>query len=457
MQSTNLPSKYLVPFATNDSARVEIPVTTATVGRASQSLGFPPITGQPPETGGQPPQLEDFNGAVNQIARVAWWAQLGGLWRYDGTFANDTNINGYPLGSVLQSVSDTSVLWLSTVQNNVADPDATGTGWVPLVTYAPATVTTAGGTTTVALPVAAHRTLVVSGTLSSNATVVLPNWVREWTITNSTTGAFTVTVKTAAGSGVIIPQNGAPTQVNGDGTNIVATAPNIPLATTGTQAAQFSQTTGRLINTQIFTANGTYTPTAGTTSVIVAAIAGGGGGGGVPSTTASQQATAAGGISGGYIVARLTTGFSGAAVVVGTAGAFGGPTTSGGNGGNTTFGTAVTAPGGTGGTPGTATGATAVIFPGTVSGTDPTTTGVLLESLRGSSGIGANVLSLSQILGGTGGDSPWGRGGRPVTGQPGNPATGFGGGGSGASGVPSQGGANGGAGSAGRLVVYEYA
>ncbi|WP_436632525.1 hypothetical protein, partial [Lactobacillus acidophilus] len=81
---TNQPAKFLVPFAQNDSSRVELPVTTSDATRASQSLGFPPATMQPPEAGGVPPQGEDFNGALNQIARIAWWMMLGGRFSFDG-------------------------------------------------------------------------------------------------------------------------------------------------------------------------------------------------------------------------------------------------------------------------------------------------------------------------------------------------------------------------------------
>lgn len=228
MQSTNLPSKYLVPFAANDSAKVELPVTTSTVGRASLSLGFPPITGQPPEAGGQPPQLEDFNGGINQISRVAWWAQLGGMWPFDATFAADANIAGYPQGAVLQS-ADNAGAWLSLAQNNTANPDVSGAGWVPGWAYGVTGLTgLTGGSLTVTPAQAMKRRITLAGTLTSNQTIILPAWLYDWTIFNNTSGAFSVTVKTPAGAGVILPQNGAPTAVYGDGTNIATSIPNVP-------------------------------------------------------------------------------------------------------------------------------------------------------------------------------------------------------------------------------------
>jgi hypothetical protein len=63
---------------------------------------------------------------------------------------------------------------------------------------------------------------VISGALVANAQIILPNHVRSWLIVNATSGGFTVTVKTAAGTGVVIPAGGfaEPVGVYGDGTNI---------------------------------------------------------------------------------------------------------------------------------------------------------------------------------------------------------------------------------------------
>lgn len=49
----------------------------------------------------------------------------------------------------------------------------------------------------------------ISGTLTSNATVVVPNVSKGFEIRNSCTGAYTLTFKTADGTGVVIPQGRA--------------------------------------------------------------------------------------------------------------------------------------------------------------------------------------------------------------------------------------------------------
>lgn len=48
--------------------------------------------------------------------------------------------------------------------------------------------------------------ILLTGVITANINVIVPNAGREWVIANGTTGAFTVTVKTAAGSGVAVAQ-----------------------------------------------------------------------------------------------------------------------------------------------------------------------------------------------------------------------------------------------------------
>lgn len=242
---TNQPAKFLVPFAQNDSSRVELPVTTSDATRASQSLGFPPATMQPPEAGGVPPQGEDFNGALNQIARIAWWMMLGGRFSFDGVFAAATQIGGYPKGALLLG-ADALGEWINTTDNNTANPDTTtdptGAGYVPGYQYGVTAFTgLAGGTMTLTNAQAAKRVITLAGTLTSALTIIVPTWQTGWTVFNNTTGAFAATIKTAGGSGVAIPQNGLGTRVRGDGTNIVQDGANVVPATQNTQPVTLAQ------------------------------------------------------------------------------------------------------------------------------------------------------------------------------------------------------------------------
>ena len=456
MQISSTPLKWTIPFATNDSAKVEIPATTSDPTRFSLSLGSPPLTGQPPETGGVPPQLEDFNGAMNQISRITWWSIGGGPLPFDAVWSADPNVNGYANGAQIPT-ADGQGRWISVVDNNTINPDTVGTNWVPGFAYGLFALTgQTGGTTTLTPAQAIKRVMTVAGTLTSNLTIVMPTWLQEWTVTNNTTGAFTVTVKTAAGSGVIIPQDSSPTRVRGDGTNITQLAENIAVASQPTHPLQSQQK-----GVARFTANGNWTAPPGVTQAWVSGVAGGGGGG-ASALAGSPLGTAGGGGGGGAgqsAVRVPITVVPGTVypVVIGAAGT-GGTTTAGsgnpgGNGTATQLGTAgalLNLTGGTGGGGGAtsssspAGGSGGVGFPQGSYGNDGTPSVV--------SGGGG---------GGGGGSSPYGGGGGSVRGAQssaiiGTPASGFGGGGGGggaAYNATSTGGAAGGAGAPGLLIV----
>ncbi len=64
-----------------------------------------------------------------------------------------------------------------------------------------------GGTVTLTDAEASNPVLGLSGTLTSNATIVLPTTIKRlWVINNATSGAYTVTVKHASGAGVTVAQ-----------------------------------------------------------------------------------------------------------------------------------------------------------------------------------------------------------------------------------------------------------
>jgi hypothetical protein len=67
----------------------------------------------------------------------------------------------------------------------------------------------------------AKSVITLSGALTGNVQIIFPTIIgREWLVVDNTTGAFTVTCKTAAGTGFITTQ-GAQQFCYGDGTNIV--------------------------------------------------------------------------------------------------------------------------------------------------------------------------------------------------------------------------------------------
>lgn len=338
MQNSQLPAKWLKPFAADDVAKVEIPLTSGDATRASQSLGFPPLTMQPPESGGVPPQGEDFNGAMNQVARIVWWKMAGGAIPFDNTWTTNAAIGGYPQGAVITS-ADLQGSWISTADNNTNNPDTNGTNWVPGDAYGATTVVMTNANVGLAPSTAAKKIIVITGTLTANVQLLLPTWVREWLIVNSTAGAFTVTVKTTAGTGVIVPQTGVGTPVRGDGTNIYATG-----------------ATGRWINRQVITATAAYSPTPGTAYLDVTVVGGGGGGGGAQATGAGQTSAGAGGGGAGWARKRIpiasALGVTMTVAAGGNGGAIGGGV--GQAGGTSSFGALVSASGGSGGSAGLA-------------------------------------------------------------------------------------------------------
>jgi hypothetical protein len=60
----------------------------------------------------------------------------------------------------------------------------------------------------------------VTGALTGNRNLIVPDGPQQWCVTNNTTGAYTLTVKTAAGAGVSVTQ-GKAADLLADGTNVV--------------------------------------------------------------------------------------------------------------------------------------------------------------------------------------------------------------------------------------------
>lgn len=216
------------PFA-NDADPLfitAIPDTTGVAGRASYSLGFPPLTMQPIAGGGKPPFGQDMNGILFALSSHDFYVQAGQLFLWDTTVA--AAIGGYGIGTLLGS-TDGKTVWFNTTNANSTNPDAvdgSAAGWVSLFSsgFQPFTGLT-GGTLTPNPTQAARKVITLSGVLTSNLAVVMPNWTApagRWLFINNTTGAFVTTVRTAAGTGVTLPQGGpgSPLEVYGDGTNI---------------------------------------------------------------------------------------------------------------------------------------------------------------------------------------------------------------------------------------------
>jgi hypothetical protein len=451
MQLTNAPSKLTLPFA-NGGGRNAIPVESQigiVAGAASLTDGFPPLTRTPLAAGGVPPSGLDMNGILYELSAILRWANAGGGYVYDGTFAADPNVSGYPKGArVLRS--DGAGYWLNTIDGNTVDPEsvtvnaAQVAGWVPDLTNGIAAVTMTSTNVTLTPMQYGKPIVVLSGTLTANLNLIFPNLVGEWAIINNCTGSFSITAKTSAGSGLTIPAGGN-ALIYGDGTNIASL-----VASKGVQR---------------FTTNGSFTVPAGVTTIYVSGCAGGGGGGGGGGTSGQSSYVGGGGGGGGgsgqSIIQQAYSVTPGQVIPITVGGAGTGGTGSsssntggsnGGFGGNTIIGTLITLGGGGGGILGGRSIANTLGGGGAGS---PGGSGYP----NGSSGTDGNYTG----NGGAGASSPFGGGGvagRASTspGLSGYTSGGFGSGGGGGGGSYGAAGNAGGAGGAGApgIVIIEW-
>nr|WP_251040140.1 hypothetical protein [Escherichia coli] len=175
--------------------------------------------------------------------------------------------------------------------------------------------------------------------------------------------------------------------------NITLTAANLGLSDS-------SGYVGRLVNTQVFTSSGTYTPTPGTKRIRVTITGGGGGGGGCKAISNNETFFGAGGGAGGTIISIMTPTQNSYPVTIGAGGAGGVSATNGTSGGNSVFASLI-APGGSGG------GKSGVTNTNGGNGGVPSTGDIRITGGHGGDGQSGNI-----GVSGEGGTSYWGGGGR---------------------------------------------
>lgn len=257
-----------------------------------------------------------------------------------------------------------------------------------------------------------------------------------------------------------------------NGTSTITIGGN--LTTSGAYASTFIMTNttsvtfptgGSLINkvtTQNFTANGTYTPTAGMVYCWVRLVGSGGAGGGAGSTGSSSSSAGGGGGAGEYAEGIFSAGTISAsqAVTIGAGGTAGTTGNHPGNNGNTSsLGSLITAAGGTGGNGSAASAATSYVLGG-AGGTGGTGGSIHIPGANGFAGFVTPTLSIS--LGGPGAGSAFGSQNPPNTisnaSSTGSSGSLYGSGGSGGSCDHTGGSSNvaGGPGSAGFMIIIEF-
>lgn len=213
------PDKIITPWATS-GLKAAIPETADPVlGRAGFDQGFPAINMTPKTAGGIPPFGQDFNGILFDLTDAMRFLEAGGSFPYDSAWA--TLVGGYPVGALV-SRTDNQGLWRNTTANNLTDPETGGAGWQPEGSGATSVAMTSSNVTLTPLQ-SARQIIVITGTLTANLQLIFPTYVKQWLVVNNGTGGFSVTCKTAAGSGVDI-QTGSTAPIHGDGTNINSSA-----------------------------------------------------------------------------------------------------------------------------------------------------------------------------------------------------------------------------------------
>ena len=236
-------------------------------------LASPALTGTPTA----PTAADGTN--TTQIATTAFVnAEIAADRPFEATLANIKMDGAQSVGSLNTVARGDHVHPTDTSRAPLASPALTGTPTTPTAAdgtntaqiastafvqsavggYLSKSVT--GGTVTLSDLEASNPVIGFSGTLTSNLVVVVPTTVKRlWAIYNATGGAFTLTVKTATGSGVTVAQ-GKRNLVYTDGTNVydgfndfeniaLTGAPTAPTAAVGTNTTQIA-TTG-FVNAEI--------------------------------------------------------------------------------------------------------------------------------------------------------------------------------------------------------------
>ncbi len=222
MNSSEIPSRITKAFGVN-GLRNNIPTdssaTTDNNGVATFDKGFPPVTMQPLSAGGIPPSGKDVNGALYAVTQQQQWFNSGMGYPFNGDFSS--SIGGYPKGSVLPNSAGTGQ-WLNLIEGNLTNPESNGsgtTGWVPLTGYGSTLIQISSSSIVLSSFQASKERVVISGSLTSNVSIIFPSWIKSWQIENNCTGNFTVICKTSSSAGVIIP-NGYVSYIYCDGASI---------------------------------------------------------------------------------------------------------------------------------------------------------------------------------------------------------------------------------------------
>lgn len=389
MNSSDSPSKIIKAFGVN-GLKNTIPVDSSTStdnnGIATFDKGFPQITMQPLSAGGIPPSGKDMNGVLYSVTIQQQWQNAGMGYLFDPTYAS--NISGYPQGATIPS-SDYSGSWINTTNGNTNNPEGTTalpTGWVPGYAYGSSAVTISTANVNVSDILAAKDRIILTGTLTGNRILYLPQWIKDWTIENKCASSdYSVIISTKASGSPRTVQSipGTIINIHSDGSNI--------------------SSLDKIANYVVFNNSGSFIAPQGIYKVKVIVTGGGGSGAGSKGTSTSQPISGGGGGAGGTSIAYVSV-VPGKSypIIVGNGGAQVSGATSGNNGGDSSFNGAVF---GRGGIAGEAGGG---------GGSGGSSSGGFINFNGGDGGDGQ---AGQFVFSGNGGASFWGGGGRAGSGS----------------------------------------
>lgn len=194
--------------------------------------------------GATPPSVEQFN-KVQQLSdqKAAWlFSQLRTVADTLGVQLTAADAAGLQkvLAKYAALTGATFTGAVSFPTPTAGDNDTSGatTAFVQTAVNGKLSKSVAGtGTVTLTATEAGYGQLEFTGALTGNRTVVVPGAAARWIVLNKTTGAFSLTVKTSDGTGIVVGQ-GKNTELVCDGTNVLSAKTDFPnVALTGTATA----------------------------------------------------------------------------------------------------------------------------------------------------------------------------------------------------------------------------
>lgn len=428
---------FKTPFA-NTGDKVAIPDATDPGGNVSYEQGYGPDY-ERPEADPLAKDIErtKYNSTLNDITGAIQVIQQNGVFDWVSAATNGGVAVNYAVGS---RVRYTDGFVYEAINATNALPTDTA-NWVPVGEGATVITGLTTGARTVTTAEARRPIIIISGSLIGAVTLNFPAFQDNWLIDNRCSGNFDVTVKTAAGTGLVIDRAGI-TPVYGDGTNIY-----------GASGA------GRVIKVSLYSGSGTvaaWNKDPRTRRVMFECIGAGGGGGGCAATAGGLIAAAGGGGGGGYAMLIVDNPVSPQTITTGAGGAGNVGNGPGGTGGTTSVGSLLSATGGQGGQ-GSAAGAQAGTTGG--AGGSGSAGAVVINGSQGGASYGSTAANGLGLISGYGGAAARGAGssGGVASGTAGQAGNNGGGGGAGGGGYNSGALGGGGQGGFGYCIVTEYA